>query len=93
MFGAVCEDEFGDVREDEFGAIICEDEFGGVCAFSGGNSLIVSLSRPMRALTAGQYAVFYHGDQCLGSARILRTGPSLFTLSYGQRVNNPSEFS
>ncbi|KAL8612053.1 hypothetical protein ACOMHN_052075 [Nucella lapillus] len=60
---------------------------------SGSNRLIVSLSRPMRAITPGQYAVFYRGDQCLGSAGILRTGPSLFTLSYGQRVNNASEFS
>ena len=55
--------------------------------------MIVSLSQPMRALTAGQYAVFYHGDECVGSARILRTGPSLFTLDYGQRVKNADEFS
>ena len=44
-------------------------------------SLRVSTAEPMRAVTPGQFAAFYLGDQCLGSARIQRPGPSLYTLN------------
>ncbi|XP_002734665.1 mitochondrial tRNA-specific 2-thiouridylase 1-like [Saccoglossus kowalevskii] len=42
---------------------------------------IISLQQPLRALTAGQFAVLYDEDECLGGARIMKTGPSLYELS------------
>lgn len=37
--------------------------------------LEIYLEKPLKALTPGQYAVFYKGEECLGSARILGHGP------------------
>ena len=47
-----------------------------------------------------QFAVLYSGDECLGSARILRPGPSLYTLNVNdcrtqilkERAKSPSLF-
>lgn len=42
-----------------------------------GEDLFVKLDLPLRALTPGQYAVFYQDNECLGGARIINPGPSL----------------
>ncbi|XP_044535805.1 mitochondrial tRNA-specific 2-thiouridylase 1 [Gracilinanus agilis] len=44
----------------------------------------VTAVKPMKALATGQFAVFYKGDECLGSGKILRLGPSAYTLQLGK---------
>lgn len=47
-------------------------------------SVWISLSQPVRALTPGQFAVLYKGDECLGSGKIVQLGPSEYTLQRGR---------
>ncbi|XP_058835350.1 mitochondrial tRNA-specific 2-thiouridylase 1 [Topomyia yanbarensis] len=42
-----------------------------------GEKLFVELDVPLTAITPGQYAVFYKDDECFGSARIVKPGPSM----------------
>ncbi|KAF6122326.1 tRNA 5-methylaminomethyl-2-thiouridylate methyltransferase [Phyllostomus discolor] len=44
----------------------------------------VTAVKAVRALALGQFAVFYRGGECLGSGKILRLGPSAYTLKRGQ---------
>ncbi|XP_061815757.1 mitochondrial tRNA-specific 2-thiouridylase 1 isoform X2 [Nerophis lumbriciformis] len=50
-------------------------------------SVWISLSHTVRALTPGQFAVLYKGDECLGSGKIIQLGPSEFTIQRGRECS------
>lgn len=48
-------------------------------------SVWIMTAKPLRALTPGQFAVLYKGDECLGSGKIISLGPSEYTLQQGRQ--------
>ncbi|KAH9496324.1 hypothetical protein Btru_010614 [Bulinus truncatus] len=59
----------------------------------GSRFCIIRLALPMRAVTPGQFAVFYKDNVCLGSARILEVGSTLYDLGVKESVNFPKDLS
>ncbi|XP_022300440.2 mitochondrial tRNA-specific 2-thiouridylase 1-like [Crassostrea virginica] len=59
----------------------------------GENQVRVSLRSPQRCITPGQYAVFYSGEECLGSGVITTKGPSLYDIELDSKVKVQQEVS
>lgn len=52
------------------------------------DQLDVEIAEPKRAIAVGQYAVFYLGDVCLGSASVTSVGPTEYQLQQMQSNQN-----
>jgi len=52
------------------------------------DGLEVELETPQRAIAVGQYAVFYVGDVCLGSASIVHVGPTEYQLQRAETTQH-----
>ncbi|UJR25432.1 hypothetical protein I4U23_006779 [Adineta vaga] len=52
------------------------------------DTLHVSLPIPIRSICAGQYAVFYDGNEVLGAARITQSGKSLYEMNWTETLIN-----
>uniref|UniRef100_A0A1B6M3Q8 tRNA-5-taurinomethyluridine 2-sulfurtransferase n=1 Tax=Graphocephala atropunctata TaxID=36148 RepID=A0A1B6M3Q8_9HEMI len=52
-------------------------------------SLIITLEKPLFALTPGQFAVLYKNNECLGGAKIENTAPNQYTLNNIYKLSQP----
>ncbi|XP_031844417.1 mitochondrial tRNA-specific 2-thiouridylase 1 isoform X2 [Nomia melanderi] len=52
------------------------------------NELIIKISQPLRAITEGQFAVLYNGEECLGSAMVVSPGASYFSFDREVRMEH-----
>ncbi|XP_076241076.1 mitochondrial tRNA-specific 2-thiouridylase 1 isoform X2 [Calliopsis andreniformis] len=56
------------------------------------NKLLIRISQPLRAITEGQFAVLYNGEECLGSATISYPGPSYYNLNQEVKLEHCRKF-
>jgi tRNA-specific 2-thiouridylase len=55
----------------------------------GGDEVLVTFARPSRAVTPGQYAVFYRGDLVLAGGRVARAAPAPATPADAPALGDP----
>ncbi|XP_074097316.1 mitochondrial tRNA-specific 2-thiouridylase 1 [Cotesia typhae] len=79
------------------GVLHCDFKFQHIESYSrckvyktANQQLIILVDEPKRAVSPGQFAVFFVGDECVGSAPILAPGPSLFSLGKSLSFNTKS---
>ena len=58
----------------------CVLTIGATNDYCGNDHVIVSSSQPIRAITPGKYVGFYKDEECIGSAAVMRPGPSLYAM-------------
>lgn len=59
--------------------------------FEDQHGLIVTTETPIKAICSGQFAVFYRDNECLGSAKISASGPSMYFSSDYRTVEEDKE--
>ena len=69
-------------------SIRCVLTVGTTNEYCGNDHVIVSSSEPLRAVIPGKYIAFYKGEECIGSASIMRPGPSLYAMDYEKYGKN-----
>ena len=52
---------------------------------------ITKIKNPFRGISSGQYSVFYLGDECVGSGKIIKTLDSLYDGNYNGDILNSDE--
>ena len=60
----------------------CMLTIGATNDYCGNDHVIVSSSQPIRGATPGKYVGFYRDEECIGSAAVMRPGPSLYAMDY-----------
>ena len=60
----------------------CSITVGALNEYCGNDHIIVSSSRPVKSLVPGRFCAFYSGEECIGSANILKSGPSHYAMNY-----------
>ncbi len=59
----------------------CTLTVGATNEWCGNDHVILSSSRPIKAVSPGKFVAFYKDEECIGSASVLRPGPSLYIMN------------
>lgn len=69
----------------------CSITVGALNEYCGNDHIILSSTAPVRAVVPGHFCAFYSGEECIGSASILKAGPSHYAMNYKKykKPDNP----